>query len=370
MKIIQFVFSLGPGGAERLVVDLSNELAAKGHEVHLVVLRDKLKNKKDAHFYKPFLSNQVVYHNLRVKQGLRLSAFIKSIRKIKSIKPDIVHCHANVIPFIFPLALISKKNKFFHTLHSIAPRTVGHKWQKGLNRYFYASNKIFPIAISDLCKKSYQEFYKLDNIVTIENGRSEVTKTNNFASVKQEVKLYTKSSNIPIFIHIAGFSKEKNQNLLIDSFNKVFANGFEFILLIIGSAFETVEGKKLQEKACDRIIFLGEKLNVNDYLLCSDAFCLSSDYEGLPISLLEALSAGCVPICTPVGGIPDVITDGVTGYLSDSVTLDSYYNTIMKYIQDPHKIARQVLNKHFEDNFSIKICAEKYNTYFMQIIEK
>ncbi|HZY24804.1 MAG TPA: glycosyl transferase, partial [Bacteroidales bacterium] len=70
MKIIQLVYSLGPGGAERFVVDLSNELALQGNDVTLCVLRDdKLGN---SGFYKRDLSEKINYINLRIPEGLRL----------------------------------------------------------------------------------------------------------------------------------------------------------------------------------------------------------------------------------------------------------------------------------------------------------
>ena len=112
--------------------------------------------------------------------------------------------------------------------------------------------------------------------------------------------------------------------------------------------------------ACERISFWGQQDNVSDYLFCSDAFCLSSFYEGLPISLLEAISTGCVPICTPVGGIPDIIQDGKTGYLSKTVELHDYIDAILNYLNNPNLIQRNSLIKYFKENFSIEKTVDNY----------
>jgi len=366
MKIIQFTFSLASGGAERFVVDLCNELARLGHEVHLVVLRDKLDNKNDAHFNKFLLNENVIYHNLNVKEGFRLSAFTNTIRIIRQLKPDIVHCHSNVIPFIFPLALCNKRIRFFHTLHNLAEKAVGFKFQKGINRYYYRTNKIRSIAISQICNNSYREYYKLNNAVTIDNGRSALTATKYFDATKHEIENYCTSPNFPVFIHVARFSEQKNQKLLINVFNRLAREGISFILLVIGSSFDTEEGKQLQENACPSIKFLGAKQNVNDYFLCADAFCLTSIYEGLPISLLEALSAGCTPICTPVGGIPDVIRDGITGYLSDDVSEESYYKAVQRFLNNPGAIDKKVLQNYFNRNYSIQKCAGEHVSLYIK----
>lgn len=366
MKIVQLIYSLSSGGAERFVVDLSNELARLGHDVHLVVLRGKLNSKNDAHFNKFLLNENVIYHNLNVKEGIRLSAFTKTTRAIRQIKPDIVHCHLNVIPFVFPLVLFKKNTRFFHTLHSVAQRAVGSRFQKKINKYFYKKNRIVPIVISEACNQTYEEFYNLHNAVTIENGRSEVKETIEYVFTKHEVEKYCNYSSIPVFIHVARYSKEKNQQLLINVFNRIASDGINLILLVIGSSFDTEEGKRLQEKACPSIKFLGAKQNVNDYFLCADAFCLTSIYEGLPISLLEALSAGCTPICTPVGGIPDVITDSITGYLSDDISEESYYRAVQRYLNNRGEIEKKVLQDYFNSNYSIEKCAKEHVELYMK----
>ena len=136
---------------------------------------------------------------------------------------------------------------------------------------------------------------------------------------------------------------------------------------MIGSGYDSLEGKVIQASACDKIHFLGEKDNVNDYMMCSDAFCLSSQYEGLPISLLEAFSYGLTPICTPVGGIPDVITDGVNGYLSCGMDVKDYVNAIKRFMDNPMECDKQV--SFYKDNYSMDVCAKEYEKLFEDSIQ-
>lgn len=356
MKIVQLIYSLSSGGAERFVVDLSNELAMQGNEVYLIIYR----NDNDSEFYKHILSDKVILINLNVKAGLRISAFTKTISTIRKIQPDVVHCHLNVIPYIFLLALISKKTKYFHTLHNLAHKTSGHKFQKSLNKYFYKKMLIKPITISNACDKSYQDFYELYNSSVVENGRATVIADENYSDIENEVKKYTNSANTLIFIHVARFDTQKNQGLLVNVFNRLEEEGVDFILLIIGGGYTSPAGITLQKRACKSIKFLGEKKNINNYYLLSDAFCLSSIYEGLPISLLEALAAGCTPICTPAGGIPDVISDGINGYLSKDMDELSYYSAIKRYIDNPESIKKEVLSDFYNKNYSIANCASRH----------
>lgn len=80
---------------------------------------------------------------------------------------------------------------------------------------------------------------------------------------------------------------------------------------------------------------------------------------------MEALSCGCTPICTPVGGIPNVITDGVTGYLSKDVSFMEYKNAVLKFLNNPTEISENKLVEHFKANFSMEKCAKEYVDLFI-----
>jgi glycosyltransferase involved in cell wall biosynthesis len=131
-------------------------------------------------------------------------------------------------------------------------------------------------------------------------------------------------------------------------------------LLIIGTGFDSELGRELRNLACGNIIFLGEKHNVSDYLLNSDAFCLSSVREGMPISLIEAFACGCIPICTPVGGLRNMIENGKTGYLSKSIAEDDYYLSILSYLGNKEQIKKLDLIQYYHTRFSIEQCVNKY----------
>ena len=193
--------------------------------------------------------------------------------------------------------------------------------------------------------------------VSIDNGCEVPRKSIRFDEVVSEVESYKDNPHSPVFIHVARFHEQKNQNLLIDAFNELDRKGEDFVLLVIGDGFDHGPGAELKRRACAKILFLGLKNNVADYLYCSDAFCLTSIYEGLPISLLEAMACGVVPICTNVGGIPDVVSEGRTGYLSELLIAD-YCRAIelfIKYRLNPEWVVEQ-----FVDNFSMNNCAQRY----------
>lgn len=357
MKILQISYSLGSGGAERFVVDLSNELTRLGHDVTLCVMRDDTIGSFG--FYKNEIAQNINYINLKIPIGFRLKNIVELLRLIVRVKPQIVHTHLNLVNYIFPLLFFFPKIKFFHTIHSEARKEVSNKIEYWISRFFYSNFKMKAITISAETSRSFTSFYKNNPYYEINNGRTPPSPTKAFPEVEKSIE-YFKGNGDTIFMHIGSCNAAKNQKMLINVFNKLNQNGRNIVLLIIGSGFESDIGQELRSIACKKIIFLGERHNVFDYLLNADAFCLSSTYEGMPISLIEALACGCTPICTPVGGIINTIEDNVTGYLSQSISESDYYNSILYYLDNIGKIKKEKLIKHYFLRFSIDECAKKY----------
>lgn len=355
MKIIQLIYSLASGGAERFVVSLSNQLVEMGHDIQICILLSG--HEKKNVFNTQYLRSDIKLHSFGFERGFSI-AKLKIVEKyILEFKPDVVHCHLNVIPYIYRLSLVCHDIKFIHTIHNTAENAVGKTWQRKINRFFYGKSYVLPVTISDKCRLSYMQYYNLDSTYSIDNGCDQPQKSKFFQDVVNEVNSYKMSHNTTVLIHVARFHVQKNQAMLIDVFNKLEKYGVDFTLLILGEGFDCGEGIKLKERACDRIHFLGVKSNVADYLMCSDGFCLTSIYEGLPISLLEALACSVIPICTNVGGIPDVIQDGKNGYLSEC-TPESYISAVNRFLAG--NIQRETLQSYFAENYSMALCAEKY----------
>lgn len=362
MKILQVTYSLSSGGAERFLVDLSNQLI-KRNEVSLTILSlvndDDPKNRH----YLNSLDSRINYVCLGAKKGLSFESFIKLYNYIKFHKPDIVHAHCQILLLYLP-SIFLNKIKYFHTLHNMASFCLRFKILKYFNRYLY-NNKVRPITISKICQQSFIELYKLSNSICIYNGRSPLILSEEKYKVENEVRSYKNSSSEKIFLHIARYAEQKNQKLLLETFSQMYKEGIPVRLLIIGSGFEKLDSD-LHQFLTPNIHFLGEKVNIADYLINSDFFILSSLWEGLPISILEAMSLGLPSISTPVGGVPEVIIDGKTGFLSPSCELNDFYNTVRRALNEFNQIDPKYIKLQYESAYSMSICECKYyKTYII-----
>jgi glycosyltransferase involved in cell wall biosynthesis len=356
MKVLQFFYSLVPGGAERFVIDLANDLA-RNNDTQLYVLRDDTIENQG--FYVPEISNRVKYINLKIDPGFKPWLIWTFYKILSRERPDVVHCHLNLVNYFFILSLVFyKRIRFVYTIHNSAETEASSKIERIIRRFFFKHSFFIPIAISDETKNSYKSFYKLKDVSVIYNGRSFSGKTENYEKVENEIAAFKKTVNTLVFCHLARYGEQKNQKMLVSVFNRLRSEGFDILLLIIGEGFE--EAVDLKAFALDHIHFMGIRSNIYDYLYASDAFCLSSIFEGMPISLIEAFACGCIPICTPVGGIKDAIENGVTGFLSRTVSEEDYLNSIKQFIRDKDIISKGTLVKYYKENFSIEECTKNY----------
>jgi glycosyltransferase involved in cell wall biosynthesis len=364
MKILQINYTASSGGIERLVIDLSNGLIDKGDIT--LCLTDDDRKESNSYYLSDIVSN-VKYINLKTKPGLNPTTFFKIFSTIIKLKPDIVHFHTNAILAFLP-SLIYQKPKYIHTIHNMPDKTTNKPYLKYIYKWFY-KHKIQAVTISNLCQKSFIKYYGFDNAACIENGRSTLQITTENGIRKKEIIDLKGHDDDLVFIHVARCAEQKNQKLLIKTFNRLLKEGRHLILLILGDGFDHPKNQSLITDAQPGIHFLGSKTNVGDYLVHSDYFVLSSLWEGLPISLLEAISVGIVPISTPVGGVPDVINSAEIGFLSKSCEESDFYDVIIKAIENHGNICSQNLKNYFNKRFSMEECVNNYFSLFKKILD-
>ncbi|HIP54188.1 MAG TPA: glycosyltransferase [Sulfurimonas autotrophica] len=357
MKILHISPDMYTGGAQKFCIDVCNELAENSDNEVILCSIEKLNDGQKIMYDK--ISPKVKFISLD-KEGKSPFIAFKIMKMIFSIKPDITHTHTRAQIFS-ALGLLMFRKPNIHTIHSVAHKetTKGRlKFYKFLYDYF----NFTPVSISDQVLKSAINIYGEKHNVKIDNGVQKLQKTVEFDEAKQFVDSLKKDENTKIFVSIGRFYQVKNQELLIDAFEALLKEGFDAHLLILGSLDIVPDYASLcQEKikTLSHIHLLGEKGNVSDFLLASDALCFSSTYEGLPMAIIEAMSIGVATISTPVGGIPDVVIDEKTGYLSKDMSVDAYKEALKKFILKD-SIDSEVLKEHYEKHFTIEKCTEQY----------
>ncbi|MBO4718387.1 MAG: glycosyltransferase [Prevotella sp.] len=357
MKILQISLSLGGGGAERIVTDLSNRLVTMcNHEVVILTILDD-RDPRNV-LYMKALSPKVRVINLHCESGLQAKALWGVFKTIKREKPSIVHNHFSPPLLLFPVFGLSDIS-YIQTIHNL-PESLWRKYglfKKMVSSYLYKTQKIQPVTISPICQQSYRRLYKVANDICIINGSEPLKTTEAAKAVKAEIEEIKPSADTLVFIHVARHAPQKNHARLLDAFCRLEKDGYDFILLVVGDNYGSLADAYKDNK---HIFFMGLKDNVGDYMAQADFFVLSSDYEGLPMTMLEAMSMGVIPISTPAGGVVDVIEDGKNGYITADFDEESFYQKIKQAINEKGRISPETIKDDYEKSFSMKICAEAY----------
>lgn len=359
MKILEIIPTLSVGGgAESFVLYLTQEFVKQGHECCLLTLFDI----NPEVVKKLGIPADIERHQLGKKHGLDLICFAKVYLFIKDYKPDVVHVHVGAIPYISLAATIYRKCKYFATIHSEARREAGNSFMKYSRFYLFKRKLIEPITISEESQKSFEAFYHLPSTL-IYNG---VPSYNGIIIKKPN------QNGLIKFIHVARCHPIKNQQLLLMAFSYLAKKYRNIELDWYGDKDGNEElFNSLKMYFSNQIFYKGESSNVREHMSSSDAFCLSSIMEGMPMTVLEAMSVGCIPISTPVGGCVNIIKDGVNGYLAEGMTVDSYIVALEKFIlldQQKKKDMQEAAIKSYKDNYSISICGSFYQKVFLSNI--
>lgn len=361
MKILEIIPVLDEGGAERFVTDLSNSLA-KNNDVSLLLfypinLYGSLS--KDLHGVKLF--------SLEKSVGASFVCLFQLFRFIIKLKPDVVHTHLNSIVYLFFTVLVYRKPLYIHTIHSDAEKEAGGFMNYILRKILFKLRLVKPITISEESRLSFNSFYSIDAPI-IYNGRPDFEFTELYKFAEHEINSQKCNPDSKVIVNVARITEAKNQLSLIRAINELNEQGFCVELFIIGPYVDHTIEKNIKKILTPHIHILGVRENPRDYMLAADAFCLSSIYEGMPITLIEAFSVGVLPICTPVGGIKNMIEHMKNGILCSGISKDSIKEGIVQFLNLTDDQVLELKNKSKEtySRFSMPECCSKYEDLMIQ----
>lgn len=364
-KIVQMVPALGWGGAQIFCIELCNELVKNpDYDITLISLYDH----NPQHLPLEMLDKRIKFLTLGKRKGPDFKIFSRVHDALFKLKPDVVHTHLHSGYYCFK-AYLKIKTKFrkIHTIHNLVKNDS--PWHGRMAyRYFFKNNIIHPVTISEEVYKSAIKEYGNCIKTLINNGSVSVNATPLINEVTEEINRLKKDTDTKVLLNIARITRQKNQHLLLECMKTLEEEKQNVLALIIGdysSDEEKLYHQLLQVKP-KNVYFLGRKKNVGDYYLNANAFVLSSLFEGLPISLLEALSAGVVPVCTPVGGLKNIINEEI-GFLSREVTYESYLSALKSFLSmDAERLEKMKENGKalYKKEFSMESCAAKYDALY------
>lgn len=298
MKIIQIIPQFSVGGAEIMCETLSYALQALGHQVIVVSLYD----------YRSVITERLEGAGLDVrylgkKRGVDVAVLSRLRKLFRSERPDAVHSHLYASEYVVPAAVMAGIKHRVHTLHSIAQKENGRAGRL-LNRVFFRCFGAVPVALSDLVRDTVIEEYglKKEKIPVILNGID--------LSKCQEKTSYAQEGPFTV-LHVGRFVETKNQLGLLRAFSLFHAAHPDSELHLIGEGElqAAAEQYVAENGMADCVRFLGLQGAVHGFLHRADVFVLPSLYEGVPMTLIEAMGSGLPIVASAVGGVPNMLDE-------------------------------------------------------------
>ena len=300
MKITFVIASLNAGGAEHVVANLANAFVKQNDDIHIILL-------KDIRYY--YLNESITVHIVsEEKKGINyLLGSAKKIRKIlQVINPDVVVSFLTEVNIISILSSIKAPWKLVVSERNnpiIMPKKKAYRVLRKLlypicNAFVFQTNQARDYFSNSIRKRS-RVIHNPVNPVAV----CHVPETENAFEI----------------VSVGRLEEQKNFELLIESFSKFHDIYSDSKLTIYGEGSLRNKLEKMIDalSLSNAVSLPGNQKNVIDLIVDKSIFVLSSNYEGMPNALMEAMSVGlpCISTDCPIGGAQELIQDHVNGLL-------------------------------------------------------
>ena len=352
-KVMVIVPALSTGGGERMALSIIENINAQDMQIRLVSLYPDT----DSIFSREAKEKGIDIVYLNKKNGMDFAVVKELRREIRSFHPDVIHTHLYVVPYVMLAA--KRKTVKYHTVHNIADKEATGLLRK-LQTFAFHHCNFRPVAISPFCAKTITDVYGIptDEIPCILNGMD----TDRFfpAPVTHEgIRL----------VSVGRFEEQKNQKLLLTAFHKVVETLPEedILLDIVGEGYlrPELEAQADSLGIRDKVLMEGISRDVPGRLNMADIYVQSSDFEGLPVSVCEALACGLPVVATKAGGTVDIVKDGETGILTEIGDADALAAAIIRLVKDGEEREKMAMSAaEFGKTLSIQTTAAKYEELY------
>lgn len=360
MRIAQIITSLSTGGAENLVAESSLKFEEKGIEVDVITLRDN-----ETPFYfklkKTFKGNVIGLTKGSVYNPLLIFKLIPILKQYK-----IVHVH--LFPTLYWVVLAKwisfSKVKIIYTEHSTNNKRRENKLFNIIEKFIYNKLEII-ITISNEVDKSLKNHLGNNLKSCVINNGINLESIQKAIPISRESFGYTTQDQL--MIQVSSFRYPKDQKTLICALHKLPT---EYKLILVGEGPNKVELEKYvaENKLNHRVNFLGLRNDVSALLKMSDIAFLSSYYEGLSLSSIEAMASGIPFIASDSPGLREIVANH--GILFKTANVDDLIVKILS-LQDPifkSDVILKCMNKSHE--FDLNTMVDKYINVYKKVLNE
>jgi glycosyltransferase involved in cell wall biosynthesis len=278
-----------------------------------------------------------------------LKALWHCFRLIRAVRPDVVHTHTSKAGVIGRLAAHLAGVPSLFTAHtwcfaegtSWKWKTVGIPVERIAAR---CAARIITVSEANRALALSHRIADAEKFVTVHNG---IADSRHRATPGEKA--------LPRIVMVARFSEQKAQGMMMEAVAQIST---PFRLMLVGDVplRRGVEQQVAKLKLGDRVEFLGQRLDIPEILASSHIFALFTNWEGFPISILEAMRAGLPVVASDVNGVREAVADGSTGFLAKAGNVAMFRHRLEQLLQDDSLRERfgTAGRQRFEKEFTVE----------------
>lgn len=365
IHIAHIVYRFDIGGIENGIVQLINHLPHERYRYSIFCLDDY-----SVEFAKRLMRSDVVIYALHKKPGQDLAMLLRLYHQLKQLKPDIVHTH-NLSTLEAQLCAFAARVAYrIHTEHGwdmqdLSGQNRRYRWLRRFIAPFVHQFIAVNQSIADYLRKDVG--IAAHKIQRIHDG----VDVQYFYPRKISHTVFDASAPLIIGSTLR-FQAVKDPMTLIKAccalWQRDLAARQSLRLWLIGDGplLESCRNFLAEQGFLDLAWLPGARHDIADLLRKIDVFSLPSLAEGLPNSLLEAMACGLPVIASRVGGIPDLITDGQSGFLIEPQSIDQCSSAIEHYLHHPEDLQThgKAAQQRIEGEFTLAQAMANYDALY------
>lgn len=369
------------GGSGVVATELGLELAQRGHEVHFISYAQPIRLNRPA--------PNIHYHEVEVSRyplfeyppyDLALATRMAEVSEIYDL--DLLHVHYAIphsVSALLARQMLAwgpkhRRLPFVTTLHGTDITLVGQDPSYLPVTRFSIEQSDGVTAISKyLRERTCREFGIANNIEVIYN----FVNTELYCREKEKDLTQHRAEYAPkgerILVHVSNFRPVKRVTDVIEIFDRV-RKKVPSKLLLMGDGPERSPAERLvmQKGIHNDVIFLGKQEQIGEKLAIADVLLLPSQLESFGLAALEAMASEVVPVATRVGGIPEVIEHGTTGFLAEVGDVDAMAKYAIEILSDESRLRAmgEACRKWAADHFSANSIIPQYEAFYRRVLER
>ncbi len=324
LRIVQFVPSLWHGGAELVAVNLALALQER---VGRLVVASSGGEPYSERLRAAGISLEIVPRPWPRPRPIVRSA-ISLARILRRERPHVVHAHnpgASAAAWLARRLARMPELAIVTTYHGVADARVARA-KRALGRYSDLVVGVGPGVTRSLVERGLPA----ERTATIFNAVDPVARRS-AAELRGEFGV---ADGVPLIVNVGRYVDQKNQALLVDALARL-RRPLKALVVGYGELEESLRARAAAAGLGDDIVLTGMRQDVPDVIAAADVFVLSSDWEALPLVVLEALWLGTPVVATSAGGVSDVIADGRTGLLVRPGDADGLAAALARVLDEP-----------------------------------